>query len=148
MYSLWTQPAASITSLVWSLRQEEVRWTLLLHIRRAIWDHECPLTCSSSLQVTPGMVLPPPLAEIGTLLSPRECQLKQTPASLLELQCLSKSGQHLKDLGVRWSGLWERHGLGTDFFLALGSMGQPLRLGLSGRDIAADQPTKKWGVTK
>lgn len=38
------------------MRQEEVRWTLLLHIRRAIWDHECPLTCSGSLQVTPRLM--------------------------------------------------------------------------------------------
>lgn len=85
-------------------------------------------------------VLPQPLAESGTLLSPRECQLKQTPASLLELQCLSKSGWHLKDLGVGWSGLWERRGLFTDFTLAWGSVGQPLRLGLPGKAIAADQP--------
>lgn len=42
---------------------------------------------------------PPPLAESGTLLSPRECQLRQTPASLLELKCLSKSGQTFKGFG-------------------------------------------------
>lgn len=38
------------------MRQEEVRWTPLLHIHRVIWDHECPHTCSSSLQVTPGVM--------------------------------------------------------------------------------------------
>lgn len=38
------------------MRQEKVRWTPLLHIHRVIWDHECPHTCSSSLQATPGVM--------------------------------------------------------------------------------------------
>lgn len=38
------------------MRREGGRWTLLLHIYRAIWDHECPHTCSCSLQVTPGVM--------------------------------------------------------------------------------------------
>lgn len=43
-----------------------------------------------------------------------------------------------------WLGLWERRVLGTNFALAWGSLGQPLRLG---RDIAADQPAER-GVAK
>lgn len=102
-----------------------------------------------SLQVTPGVMQrhsPTPWRKwvIGF---PERMSAPANACFSSELQCLSKSGWHLKDLGLwlsglGWSGLWESWGLGTDFALAGGAMGQPLSLGLPGRAIAADQPTE------